>query len=153
MSWEQRRQEWKESPPDDEKIDEWFEDLSVEERKDAFFESQSFVILVEHFQKNLHTLFEHTRVSHPSFFRYEPTVRLVSYCFGKIVLKTPELRDCLHNNENVAVLVQNKESEIMRRMYAICTYEPKKKPGIPEFVYNLDIPWKWEETAIEIAGY
>ncbi|MBP9732705.1 MAG: hypothetical protein KBD29_04590 [Candidatus Magasanikbacteria bacterium] len=150
MSWEGRKQEWKNNPPEPEKVDEWFDSLTSDERFEAFFDSVRFKSIVDKLQKYLHVFFEDTKSMK---FCYEPTPRLISYCLGKIVLKTPEFRDATQNNQDVGKLLLEQESSIMLRMYAICTYESEKKSGIPEFVYNLTLPWKWEDKASEILGY
>lgn len=150
MSWEQRRREWKENPPDVDKVDKWFESLSPDERFDAFFQSASFRDISDKFQRYLHSIFDSEKSNQ---FSFEPTPRLISYCLGKMVMRTPEFRSVVKKNHNIARVLVEQESRIMRRIYAICTYEPQKKPGVPEFAYNLDIPWKWEDTAVEILGY
>ncbi len=150
MSWEQRRHEWKQSPPEIDKIDEWFHSLSSDERFDAFFGSASFRDITDQFQRYLHSIFDGQKSSQ---FRFEPTSKLISFVLGKIVIKTPEFRNTVKDNQNVVKVLLEQESRVMCRMYAICTYEPQKKPGISEFAYNLDIPWKWEETAVEILGF
>ncbi len=152
MSWERRRQEWKESQPEVEKIDEWFESLSSDERFDAFLESESFKYTVNELQQYLQQFYHRAE---PFKFQHEPTVLLVSKLLGKIVLETPELRRTVQENQNVVKNLLNSETKvkIIRRIYALCVYETKKSGAVPAYVYNLSMPWQWEDTLTELGGY
>ena len=152
MSWEQRRQEWKNSPPELQDVDKWFDSLSPDERFEAFFESESFNHVVKEFQSYLYQFFQK---GDPFKFQHEPTLSTITVLLGKIALSTPLFRRAMKENQNATKLFLDSDTKvkIIRRMYAMCIYEPKKGGPMPEYIYNLSTPWQWEETLTELGGY
>lgn len=143
MSWERRREEWKNSPPPVEKIDEWFGVLSEEEKSEAFFESKSFEILVEKFKQELMQMQENVK-EHGIFLRWPPETKIVSYGLLKVVLQTPSFMEMIHNNENLAKYIANRSSDVARRLFVIFSYPS----AIPTEAFNLDQEWEVGKTEV-----
>lgn len=141
MSWERRREEWKNSPPPVEKIDEWFGVLSEEEKSEAFFESKSFEILVEKFKNKLIQMEENVKL-HGISLRWSPDTKMVRYGLSKIVLQTPTLAEMIRDGENLAKYLVNISSDVARRLFSIFSYSTT----IPGEAYNLDLDWPRAET-------
>ncbi len=137
MSLERKMAGWSAAAKDQESTEKWFESLSLDEREEVFFKSQSFNILVEKFQENLKHMQENAK-EHGIFLRWPMDTNRVSYGLGNVILKSPTLLDILHKNENIAKYVDDRSSDVARRLFAIFSYPNP----IPAEAYNLDEEWQ-----------